>query len=508
MASAVAVALAVAFGSLAAYLAVQARLRADVDASLRSQVASVVPGGGGFGPGPRHEFGRPPRDDEPTVYVQYVAADGSRTHPDQGGIELPADARAQAVASGDRAGYFSDQEVSGSHLRVLTAPLGAGTAIQVARPLGEVDALLDRLRAVLLAVSGAGVAMGALLGWVISGRALRPVTRFTERTVAIAGAGDPRRRLDGEGDDELGRLAGSFNTTLDALQRSVDSQRQLVADASHELRTPLASLRTNVEVLQRGDALSPSDRADLLRDLVTQADELTSLVADVVDVARRGEPAGEAQEVRLDHLVAAGLDRARRLAPRVELTQRLEPWVVSGSPERLSRLVANLLDNAVKWSPPDAGVEVALEAGELSVRDHGPGIAAADLPLVFDRFYRSPAARSLPGSGLGLAIVRQVAEAHGALATAENAEGGGARFRVLFRGSPLAPSHPPPHDRDRHGQREGDGGDHGVHGDERCAAVLAGDVHQARDPDEGRPGGRREEQPAEDVSPISRRPSR
>ena len=136
--------------------------------------------------------------------------------------------------------------------------------------------------------------------------------------------------------------------------------------------------------------------------------------------------------MRLDELVAAGLDRARRLAPRVELTQRLEPWVVSGSPERLARLVANLVDNAVKWSPPGAGVEVALEAGELSVRDHGPGIAPADLPLVFDRFYRSPAARSLPGSGLGLAIVRQVAEAHGAVATAENAEGGGARLRVRF----------------------------------------------------------------------------
>jgi two-component system, OmpR family, sensor histidine kinase MprB len=435
VASAVAVALAVAFGSLAAYLAVQARLRADVDASLRAQVARTVPqGGGGFGP-PQHEFGRPPQDDQPTVYVQYVAADGTRTQPDQGGIELAPDARAQEVAAGGGGGgYFSDEKVSGSHLRVLTAPLGAGTAIQVARPLGEVDSLLDRLRTALLAVSGAGVAIGALLGWVISGRALRPVTRFTERTVAIAGAGDPRRRLDGEGDDELGRLAGSFNTTLDALQRSVESQRQLVADASHELRTPLASLRTNVEVLQRGDALSDADRADLLSDLVTQTDELTSLVADVVDIARRGEPPGDAQEVRLDHLVAAALDRARRLAPRVELTQRLEAWVVSGSPERLTRLVANLVDNAVKWSPPGAGVEVALEEGELSVRDHGPGIAPADLPLVFDRFYRSPKARSLPGSGLGLAIVRQVAEAHGAVATAENAEGGGARLRVRFPG--------------------------------------------------------------------------
>jgi two-component system sensor histidine kinase MprB len=258
------------------------------------------------------------------------------------------------------------------------------------------------------------------------------VRRFTERTEQVAETPDLSQRLPVEGDDELGRLARSYNTTLDALERSVDAQRQLVADASHELRTPLASLRTNIEVLQRGDGLAPADREDLLRDVVTQTDELTNLVRDVVDIARRGESTEDFQEVRLDEVVASALTRARRLAPGLTFAAELEPSVVRGAPERLARLAANLLDNAVKWSPPLATVEVSLRDGELVVRDHGPGIAPDDLPFVFDRFYRSSTARSLPGSGLGLAIVRQVAQAHGAAAVVENAEGGGARFRVRF----------------------------------------------------------------------------
>ena len=174
----------------------------------------------------------------------------------------------------------------------------------------------------------------------------------------------------------------------------MEAQRQLVADASHELRTPLASLRTNIEVLQRAEGLPAADRADLLRDLVTQTDELTNLVADVVDLSRRGESQADFEDVRLDEVVRAGLERARRLAPQVVFAEQIEPWLVRGNPERLTRLVANLLDNAIKWSPPGATVEVALRDGELIVRDHGPGFAEDDIPLVFDRFYR---ARRRPG---------------------------------------------------------------------------------------------------------------
>jgi two-component system sensor histidine kinase MprB len=425
------VALTVAVGSLVAYLTVRERLRDDIDQSLRERVELV-----GHDVGRRFGAGPPGRPGEPEVLAQYVTADG-RTVVPPGGIALKVGAEVTRVAAGEAPAFYEDQDVGGSHLRVFTAQVASGVAAQVARPLREVDDLLRRLRAVLLVVAAAGVAIGAALGWLISGRALRPVQRFTERTEAIAGAPDVTLRLEEEGDDELGRLARSYNTTLDALERSVDAQRQLVADASHELRTPLASLRTNIEVLQRADGLPAADREDLLRDLVTQTDELTNLVGDVVDIARRGEAGDEGfQDVRLDELTASVVARARRLSPQVTLIDELQPWLVRGAPERLERLVANLVDNAVKWSPPGGRVEVRLTDGELSVRDYGPGIDPADLPFVFERFYRSSDARSLPGSGLGLAIVRQVAQAHGATAIAENAPDGGARLRVAFPAAP------------------------------------------------------------------------
>ena len=143
------------------------------------------------------------------------------------------------------------------------------------------------------------------------------------------------------------------------------------------------------------------------------------------------------EELRLDQLVQEAVERARRHAPATDFAVTTEPCVVSGSRARLARAVGNLLDNAVKWSPPGGPVEVSVSGGEVTVRDHGPGIADDDLPHVFDRFYRAPAARGLPGSGLGLAIVKHVADAHGGRVAAESAEGGGARLRLSL---PLSPS--------------------------------------------------------------------
>jgi two-component system sensor histidine kinase MprB len=242
--------------------------------------------------------------------------------------------------------------------------------------------------------------------------------------------------MDVERDDELGRLAVSFNTTLDALERSVEAQRQLVADASHELRTPIASLRANIQVLEDEDRLSPGDRAALRADIVAELDELTALVADVVELARGAKPEQAHDDVRLDLIVSEQVDRAqRRAGADASFQAQVEPTVVTGEPERISRAVSNLLDNARRWSPPGGIVEVALRDGTLTVRDHGPGFDADDLPRIFERFYRSDRARAMPGSGLGLAIVRQAAEAHGGSADAENAPGGGALVRVQFNDS-------------------------------------------------------------------------
>ena len=220
-----------------------------------------------------------------------------------------------------------------------------------------------------------------------------------------------------------------------ALEESTRAQKQLVADASHELRTPLTSVRTNIEVLAGDRKLPAQERERLLSDVVEQLSEMTSLISELIELARAEQLSIEPEEVQLDDLVAEAVERARRNRPEVVYSTDLDPSVVLGVPVTIERAVANLLDNAAKWSPPGAEVEVVVRDGRVTVRDHGPGIADEDLPYVFDRFYRARSARGMPGSGLGLAIVRQVAEAHGGEVAAEHADGGGTRM-VLDLGSP------------------------------------------------------------------------
>ena len=434
LAAAVAVAVAVALASTISYFAVRAKLLDEVDQALETRVDAVngvrklllAPPGAP----PRLLVGAPPFGGR-AGYFQTIRADGTLACCPGERAPLPPSSHARAVAAGASGEFIADQHVSGTHLRVLTEPLAPGYALQIARPLTETDHTLSSLRLLLGLITGAGVLFAALLGWLVSRTALKPVRRFTESTEDVTDK-PLGRRLPVEGDDELGRLARSFNSTLEALESSVESQRQLVADASHELRTPLASLRTNIQVLARANGMPADERTRLMRDVEAELDELTALVADVVDLARGAQPDPLAQELRLDELVAARVERARRRAPSVEFSAQLEPAVVRGDPDRLGRAIDNLLDNAVKWNAAGKPVEITLRAGRLTVRDHGPGIPQEDLPRVFDRFYRATDARGMPGSGLGLAIVRQVAESHGATVFATNAGDGGARIELEF----------------------------------------------------------------------------
>jgi two-component system sensor histidine kinase MprB len=423
--AAAAVALAVVVASVATYLVVRGQLRETVDDALRERALQISerPVETIFrGPGPR--FG------EAGGYPQLVHATGETSLPPDASAALPVDEQVLEVAAGRRGAFFEDARVAGTHLRVLTFPIAPGYAIQVARPLAEVEETLDRVRLYLILIALTGIAVAAGLGLVVSKAALAPVRRLTTATETVTETGDLSERITGGGQDELGRLAESFNAMLGALEESNRKQRQLVSDASHELRTPLTSLRTNIEVLARDDAMGAEEREQLLREVVAELGEMTALITELVELARGDVQPPQMEEVRLDLLVADLLERARRTAPQVEFAAELEATVVEGSPATIERAVWNLLDNAAKWSPAGSRVEVRVADGEVVVRDHGPGIAEEDLPKVFDRFYRAPAARSRPGSGLGLAIVRQVAEAHGGRVVAERAEGGGTRMRL------------------------------------------------------------------------------
>jgi two-component system sensor histidine kinase MprB len=448
-AAALAVALVVVIAAVAIYLGVRSQLRGEVDDSLRERAELVGrvadgrplgmalpdrPGAGGQAGGSRR-FPAPPPEPfgGPEGSVQVVLPSGEVLRRPGATDSVPVDTRAREIARGEGPSEsLADTEVAGTHLRVLTRAASGGGAIQLARPLDEVDRQLDRVLLVLLIVGAAGVALGAGLAAVVARTALAPIGSFTRRTEELADAPDPSQRMDADRDDELGRLARSFNQTLDSLERSVEAQRQLVADASHELRTPIASLRANIQTLEHDERLPPRERDSLRADIVAELDELTALVADIVELARGTRPAELTDEVRLDELVREVAARARARSNGVAIEVAAEPTVVCGEPARIQRAVSNLVDNAVKWSPGGSTIEIDVAAAGLSVRDHGPGFAETDLPHVFERFYRADAARSMPGSGLGLAIVRQAAEAHGGEARASNAPGGGALVQVTF----------------------------------------------------------------------------
>jgi two-component system sensor histidine kinase MprB len=469
-AAGIAVAGVVVAVAIAVYLADRSELRGQIDKSLADVARPYETGRSGLPSGADHDDhrGPPPGLGRPTSapsapfggasgYVQRIEPDGGILRPPDETRALPVDQRARDVASSGSGRYYRDVTVQGVHLRLLTTTDADGGAVQVARPLTEVDHALSRLRFVLAVVGLAGIALAALLGGLVARAALAPVARFTRRTEALTAVPDPSERLEVKGKDELARLAQSFNATLDALERSVQAQRSLVADASHELRTPIASLRANIQTLEDADRLPEEEVKNLRADIIEELDALTALVGDVVELARGSELRSTADDVALDKIVESAVEKAGRRSRDLRFHARLEPTLVCGSPEQIGRAVANLLDNAVKWSPPGGDVEVVLRDGVLSVHDSGPGFDAKDLPHLFDRFYRAENARGLPGSGLGLAIVRQTAEAHGGYVRAENDPGGGARLEVSF-GVSTSPD-------DGRGDDHGDAGRDGDRGD-------------------------------------------
>jgi two-component system sensor histidine kinase MprB len=322
------------------------------------------------------------------------------------------------VADGTDPPYFRDARFDGSLYRVYAAPLAGvpGALVRTARPESDPAPVLNELAWLLLWLTlGAGLVAAAVARFAAR-RVLSPVGGLIGTVEHITATGDLTASIEASGRDEIGRLGRAFATMTAALDESVGAQRRLVADASHELRTPLTSLTTNLELIAEkpADAQVPALAAEAL----SQAQELKALINDLVDLARYGQQEPHTEDVRLDLVAERAAARAGRGAcgGRVAVDVEACPVLVHGDPDALERAVANLVDNAVKFSPDGGRVHVRVSAqaahGVIEVSDTGPGIPTADLPFIFDRFYRSPAARALPGSGLGLAIVRRITESH------------------------------------------------------------------------------------------------
>jgi two-component system, OmpR family, sensor histidine kinase MprB len=465
LASAAAVAVAIAVASVVTYVLVRNEMHHRINTSLSTLAGAFVDAEHGL---PAHASKLPARHvgsrftdqaasrapypygllllrfpDRPgdiTNVSQIVTASG-KVYPAANGqaLKLP-DHTIGTLTRLARAGHGTetfDASRSGEPLRVLGAGVSPGFAIVVTHSLSEANATLNELRLILVIITLGGVALAALLGWFVARMTLAPVRRLTATVRHVTETQDLGERIDERRRDELGSLARSFNSmltvidqTMHKLDESARVQRRLVADASHELRTPVTSIRTNIEILERVDELPPEERGRLVQDVVVQLEELSDLINDLIELAREDEHIDSREEIRFDVLVSEAIDRARLHSPKARFDVALDPTVVTGVPSRLGRAVNNLLDNAVKFAGTEQPIEVRLHGGELAIRDHGPGIDADDLPLIFDRFFRGARSRALPGSGLGLAIVRQVAELHSGSVSVAAAPDGGTIVRM------------------------------------------------------------------------------
>lgn len=436
----IAVGMALAAMALGAFVTVRSQMMAALDESLldRAQGAaqtgtlSELTGRAGV---PSWMLGAA------DVRIFFVSADGFARSADDG-PDLPLGNPEIAVAAGHAQHALRSVSQDGVDYRVVSVPASMqGQALVIAQSTEPQEQTLHKLGVAMVLFGGAGVLAAAFAGWAVARNGLRPVRRLTQTVEEIARTSE-LTPLEVEGADEVARLSVAFNQLLAAVEASQSRQRQLVADASHELRTPLTSLRTNLDLLAQADALpssalAPEARRELLDDVRAQIEELTTLIGDLMELARDEPTPSVVESVDLADVVDRAVARVRRRAPTLAFDVHAEPWVVRGEAGALERAVTNMLDNAAKWSPPDGTVTVTLTRGTLVVSDAGPGISEEDLPHVFERFYRSSESRAMTGSGLGLSIVQQVAHRHGGSVTAGNgtagsASSGGARLTLTL----------------------------------------------------------------------------
>ncbi|WP_110181072.1 sensor histidine kinase [Nocardioides solisilvae] len=429
-----AVGVAIAFMAAGSFLTVRMQLQSNLDDSLlnrtRSAASTAVLAEMTAREAPSWMLGAA------DVRIVYVTADGRWFTADDEGPAFTLGDPEVEVAAGERAESLrSLRAEDGTRYRVAAVPAGrGGAALVLLQPTADVDRTVRGVGTVMAIFGGTGVLVAALAGWLVARNGLRPVRRLTAAMEKIARTQD-LRPIRVEGDDEVARLARAFNEMVRAVSASRDRERRLVADAGHELRTPLTSLRTNLDLLsQAGDGLPADARAELLDDVRAQTEELSTLVGDLVELARDEPLSHVVTELDLADVVQRAVARVRRRSSAT-FDVEVEPWRVRGEAGALERAVTNLLDNAAKWSPADGTVTVRLADGVLTVDDEGPGIAEEDLPRVFDRFYRSDDARALPGSGLGLSIVRQAVERHSGAVRADHSPAGGARLVMWVPGA-------------------------------------------------------------------------
>lgn len=394
----------------------------------------------------------------PSQLIQIVSSDGRLlfTSENLGQRQLPT----IAAGAGRNAGMrYENTELDGATLRVLTYPIllsrgGVIGVINVAEPLIQIDDMLSDLRRQFLAAAMAGALLAALAGWFLAGRALKPVDQMVYRAQEIANSSSERLALDQRLDvppteDELARLATTFNNVLGQMEVSFATQRQFVADASHELRTPLTAIRGNVDLLEmqlrRSDALDDDTERSII-DLKRESSRMSRLTDDLLTLARSEAPGGlaiQCQPVDLAEIakdvvrtvLASGSDSERSQELSIEGDDEV---IVTGDRDRLEQVMLILCDNARRYSSAADSVVLRVtqdrNGGRFSVSDTGTGISSGDQQRIFTRFFRSDASRERAsgGTGLGLAIAKAIVNAHGGEIEVRSELGVGSTFTVIL----------------------------------------------------------------------------
>jgi two-component system OmpR family sensor kinase len=436
----------------ALYAVLSNELRTQIDRSLDEAAAAAVRAVEQHGVGPFIPF-----EELATEFPELAVLDksfqiftpaGTITiqSPNAARREIPLSRTALEAALAGQATFESARYRGETPIRLLSVPIRRNgvliNVIQVGTSLGPVEEMLHRLGLILLVSLPVTLAIALSGGWFLAGRALRPVEAITLAARRIA-AGDLTQRLTvPPSPDEIGRLATTFNDMIARLEASFRQVRQFSADASHELRTPLTVMKGETELALRRSR-SAEDYKLVLESGLEEIDRMTQIVDELLFLSRAdlGEIAIESLPVKLGALVEDVQRQAIVLGREqgVQVTVgTVEPAVVQGDELRLRELLLNLVDNAVKYSRPGGKVEIVLvcqgAAVRLSVADQGIGLPSEDQARIFDRFYRSSAARAHApkGTGLGLSICKWIAEAHHGRIEVQSKVGEGSKFTVIL----------------------------------------------------------------------------
>ena len=422
--------------SIGAYRIASSQLENQVKTSLNQRTVSILQAFNRPVDNLNDFFGRGPIDraisqGETDSITQIIDTDGL-LHKRQDLPDLPYEGAIAWLKNNSDGAYYESISIENRQFRMLSVVAPNGFVVQVAKDTQILVDAQNGMRRYFPLFAALAVLISGAFAWLFASRITRPIEELASTAESIAATQDLNRNIEVTGTDEVAQLARSFNSMLLALRNSSERQRRLVQDASHELRTPLTSLRANAEILERA-TLTEEDRLSILADMKAEVDELTDLSAELSALAIDQRAAEDPISIDLFEVATEIATRASRRTSAPVTVHSTGDSVISARPHQLERAISNLVDNAIKFSESSSTVEIHVGARRVEVRDHGPGISDADKPLVFDRFYRATATRSMPGSGLGLAIVSQFAEDNDANTYVLDNAGGGTVVGLQFK---------------------------------------------------------------------------